>query len=317
MTGIPYEWNQESQEWRSKAPVPSEPAAMTEKTDLKPNKSDPNDKSVIPAKKKEGWVEVNEEKNTNVYVSGMPLDMTDEEFEEMMSKYGIIMKDVLSKKLKLKLYRGEDNEVKGDGRCCYLMPESVKLCLQLLDGSEYKNHKISVEKAKFELKGKYDPSKAAVIDEAKKKKLGKKKEKEALNKQRKRLLDWDERPGIKREKNEKVVVIKNLFSCDDFKKNYDLVAKIKKDLKSALEQYGEVKKVIIYENNPEGVATVSFKDIDMADHCCDYLDNRVWTNGRVITCETWDGVTNYQVEETEEDKQKRIDEWHNFLESDD
>lgn len=44
----------------------------------------------------------------------------------MMSKYGIIMKDPLSHKLKLKLYK-EDDQVKGDGRCCYLMVWSFSL----------------------------------------------------------------------------------------------------------------------------------------------------------------------------------------------
>ena len=78
--------------------------------------------SEVAKVKKEGcWVDVNEDKNTNVYVSGLPLDIEDAEFEEMMSKYGIIMKDVLTHKMKCKLYRGEDNDVKGDGRCCYLM----------------------------------------------------------------------------------------------------------------------------------------------------------------------------------------------------
>lgn len=55
----------------------------------------------------------------------------------------------------------------------------------------------------------------------------------------------------------------------------------------------------------------------MADECVDYLNNRVWKNGRVITCETWDGKTKYVVEETEEETNRRIEEWHRFLESDD
>jgi len=311
-TGIKFEWNQEDQEWQGKN-LPA-PAKVENKKDSK-NKADVS--NLLPVKKKEGWVDVDDDKNTNVYVSGLPMDVTDEEFEEMMSKYGIIMKDVLSHKLKLKLYRGEDNEVKGDGRCCYLMPESVKLCIQLLDGSDYKGHKLKVEKAKFELKGKYDPTKAGVINEAQKKKLSKKKEKQALDKQRKRLLDWDERPTVKREKHEKVVVIKGLYSVDEIKKDYDLIKKIKDDLRTALEQYGEVKKILIHENNQEGVATVSFREIEMADRCCEYMDNRVWRNGRVISCETWDGETKYEVEETEEERQKRIADWHKFLETSD
>jgi len=110
LTGVAYEWSQEEQEWKAKEK--SAAVGSSEK------KSKPEE--AVP-KKKEGWVDVNADKNTNVYVSGLPLDVTDEEFEEMMAKYGIIMKDVLTHKLKCKLYRSEDNEVKGDGRCCYLM----------------------------------------------------------------------------------------------------------------------------------------------------------------------------------------------------
>lgn len=89
---------------------------------------------------------------------------------------------------------------------------------------------------------------------------------------------------------------------------------MKDDLRASLEQYGGVKKILIHENNPEGVATISFKEIENADQCCEYLDNRIWKNGRLITCQTWDGESRYDVEESEEDKQKRIDEWHAFLE---
>ena len=105
----------------------------------------------------------------------------------------------------------------------------------MLDGSDYKGHKIKVEKAKFELKGSYDASKH-VIKEAGLKKLNKNKEKKLLEKQRQkyaliylnfyfvssffiflffRLLDWEERPDIVRQKHEKVVVIKNIFTLND------------------------------------------------------------------------------------------------------
>lgn len=39
------------------------------------------------------WFEMEDEKNHNVYVSGLPMDITVEEFVEMMSKCGIIMED--------------------------------------------------------------------------------------------------------------------------------------------------------------------------------------------------------------------------------
>lgn len=115
MTGISYEWSQEANEWKAKG-QPNTQAVQQAQAQSQPVKIEqPKEK-----KKKEGWFEIDDEKNTNVYVSGLPLDITDEEFEELMSKYGIIMKDPLTNKLKIKLYR-ENDEVKGDGRCCFLM----------------------------------------------------------------------------------------------------------------------------------------------------------------------------------------------------
>ena len=68
-----------------------------------------------------GWFELPDEKNCNVYVSGLPLDMTDEEFEQLMSKYGIISPDPNDlRKKKIRLYRDENGRVKGDGRCRFV-----------------------------------------------------------------------------------------------------------------------------------------------------------------------------------------------------
>ncbi len=40
-----------------------------------------------------GWFDIDNEHNTNIYVSNIHLDTTDEEFLELMTKCGIIMKD--------------------------------------------------------------------------------------------------------------------------------------------------------------------------------------------------------------------------------
>lgn len=65
------------------------------------------------------WFEVAKEQNTKVYVSNLPLDVTDEEFAEIMAKCGMVMKDGKGQ-LKLKLYREKTGEVKGDGLCHYI-----------------------------------------------------------------------------------------------------------------------------------------------------------------------------------------------------
>ena len=40
-----------------------------------------------------GWFDIEADKNTNVYVSNLPTNITDEDFTELMSKCGIIMED--------------------------------------------------------------------------------------------------------------------------------------------------------------------------------------------------------------------------------
>ncbi len=75
-----------------------------------------------------GWFDLPDEKNCNVYVTGLPLDITDEEFEELMSKYGIISPDPNDpRKKKIRLYRDEQGNPKGDGRCRFL-----RVCLVIL-----------------------------------------------------------------------------------------------------------------------------------------------------------------------------------------
>jgi HIV Tat-specific factor 1 len=66
------------------------------------------------------WFELPPEKNTKVYVTNLPLDTTEEEFSELMSKYGLVMKDPQTNKLKIKLYREGDGQLKGDALCHYI-----------------------------------------------------------------------------------------------------------------------------------------------------------------------------------------------------
>ena len=77
-----------------------------------------------------GWFDLPDEKNCNVYVTGLPYDITDVEFEELMSKYGIISPDPNDpRKKSIRLYRDEEGNPKGDGRCRYLRVRSLFVLL--------------------------------------------------------------------------------------------------------------------------------------------------------------------------------------------
>lgn len=59
------------------------------------------------------------------YSTGLPPDISTDEFAELMSKCGIVMRDPMTEEYKVKLYKDKEGNLKGDGLCCYL-----KVCLR-------------------------------------------------------------------------------------------------------------------------------------------------------------------------------------------
>ncbi|XP_054907443.1 HIV Tat-specific factor 1 [Poeciliopsis prolifica] len=251
-----------------------------------------------------GWFDIEEDKNTNVYVSGLPLDISTDEFVELMSKCGIVMRDPITEEYKVKLYKDKDGNLKGDGLCCYLKKESVALAVRLIDESEVRGYKLHVEAARFELKGQYDASKKKKKSKDYKKKLH----------QQQKQLDWrPEKQGELRKRHEKVVIIRNMFHPSDFEEDPLVLNEYREDLRTECEKFGEVKKVILFDRHPDGVASVAFKEPEQADACILSFNGR-WFGGRQLIALLWDGTTDYQVEETSREREERLKGWSTFLE---
>jgi len=253
------------------------------------------------------WFEVDEEQNTNVYVSNLPLDIEEQEFIDLMQKCGLIMRDPVTGNFKIKLYREPGTGyLKGDALCTYIKIESVELALSLIDGYVFKDHKIKVEKAKFQLKGQYDPKK--------KPKMRKKKDKLKLKKAQEKLFDW--RPEKKigdRAKHERVVIIKNLFDPSIFDKDVSLILEFQQDLREEAGKIGEVRKVMLYDRHPEGVAQITMGTPEEADQVVVVLNGR-WFMKRQLTAEIWDGKTKFKIAETDSEISQRLEGWDKFLE---
>ncbi|XP_069723419.1 17S U2 SnRNP complex component HTATSF1 [Phaenicophaeus curvirostris] len=272
-----------------------------------PQQTDPKQKGE-KRKLEPGWFHVEEDRNTNVYVTGLPPDITKDEFVQVMSKCGIIMRDPQTEEHKIKLYKDKEGNLKGDGLCCYLKRESVQLALRLLDEAEIRGYKLHVEVAKFQLKGEYDASKKRKKCKDYKKKLS----------QQQKQLDWrpEKKDGVTRMRHERIVIIRNMFHPKDFEEDPLVLNEIREDLRTECEKFGQVKKVLIFDRHPDGVASVSFKEATEADLCKQTLNGR-WFGGRQLSAETWDGVTDYQVEETAREREERLKVWGSFLEDPD
>lgn len=254
------------------------------------------------------WFEESPENCTKVYVSNLPEDITEDEFIEVMSKCGMILRDPHTKKMKVKLYAEPDGQLKGDGLVSYIRTESVKLAIDLLDGYDVRGRTIKVQRAQFQMRGEYNPA-------LKPKK--KKKDKEKEKKLKEKLLDWrpDKLRG-EREKHERVVILKNLFTLDTFENHVDLIIDYQNNLRAECSKCGTVKKVVIYSSEPEGVAEIRMNDPDEADLVVQMMHRRYFGT-RTITAELWDGKTRYRRNETETETSERLTKWEEFLESDD
>ncbi|XP_054164097.1 HIV Tat-specific factor 1 homolog [Oppia nitens] len=256
---------------------------------------------------KQEWFDVDDEHNTKVYVSNLPLDTTEEEFVELMKKCGYIEKDDMNQ-FKIKLYKDSNGQLKGDGLCTYLKIESIPLALSILDEYVFKDKTLHVERAKFSLKGDYNPSL-----KQKRKKKDKQKEKKKIE----RLLDWrPEKITVERPKSEKTVIIKNMFDPKEFLEEPKLILEYRSDLRDeCTEKCGSVKRVDIYDCHPEGVAAIVFNEFEGAEQCVQLMNGRFFAGRRLTACH-WDGKTRYKIEETEEEAEKRIKQWDEFLERD-
>lgn len=254
------------------------------------------------AKEKAKWFQL--QKNSSVYVSGLPLDAKEAELVRVFTKCGVIKLDDEAKP-RVKVYRDEDGTGKGDGLVTYLKPPSVDLAVQILDGTALRDgdsQLMSVSQAKFEQKG----------DFVAKKRAPKKRKKKLLVNQEEQELGWggfdDVAPALKT-----TVVLKHMFTLEEFETDAALRGQLQDDVAVEAGKFGPVEKVKVYHTNPEGVVTIKFHDQDSAEQCITVMEGRFF-GGRQISASMWDGIQQFHVKpvktaakETEEEQQARLE----------
>jgi len=77
-----------------------------------------------------------------------------------------------------------------------------------------------------------------------------------------------------------------------------------------------VEKVKIFQRNPEGVVVVIFKEHEDAAQAVIDFSGR-WFGGKQVESDFYDGWSNYEVEETEEQKNSRLKAFEEWIESQD
>lgn len=227
----------------------------------------------IQEKKKQKLQELKEEKQsrkksapqTAVYISNLPLDADLTELKQIFSKYGIIAEDLLAGKPKIKLYTDDDGKFKGDALVVYLKPESVELSIQMLNGTKLRVNggDITVQKAEFKEKTDTEAkgTKRQLTEE----------EKQTIRKRLKALNekaeDWNGDDDTINPKWLKTIVIKRAFTQEEIKEDPLVSNDIEEDMKEGCEEIGSVEKVIVFDQEEEGVVMVRFHNSDSAVKC--------------------------------------------------
>jgi len=244
--------------------------------------------------------------NTAVYVTGLPLDATVEEVHELFSKKaGVIAEEIDSGKPRIKMYQGADGSFKGDALIVFFKPQSVEMAVMLLDDAEFRFSDTGTSSGKMRVqaadssykKTTYDQEAGADGEGANKEKTEKtdraqrdRDRQKIIKKTQKlelKLADWDDdepypaKSEAKQPKQAKTVVLRHMFTLKELDDDPEALMDIKLDVREESEKLGEVTSVVLYDQEPDGVISVRFREADAAQACIKLMDGRKF-DGRVV-----------------------------------
>lgn len=225
--------------------------------------------------------------NPNCYVSGLPVDVTEDELITLFTRSGVIKIDPLTGKPKVKLYRDATSNIsKGDALVTFARPESVELAVKFLNEHEIRPQTtICVQQAQFEEKQQETLTKDELINKAAAKKNERKRYAAAKTEVGMRM-DWGDGEAVtaraKKCKPKKVIVLRGMFGEDEARTwssgDYDSLIE---EIREECTKFGQVHKVVPIHRHPEGIVCIKFKDQTSCEACLQVMNGRKF-DGRTV-----------------------------------
>ncbi|KAK9371126.1 hypothetical protein V1509DRAFT_606932 [Lipomyces kononenkoae] len=284
-----------------------------------------------------------QKKNTAVYITNLPRDITFEELESVISRYGLIAEDISTGKKRIKIYTDDNGTPKGDALVVFFRAESVALAVDMLDESKIRidGKKTSIDGKEVEIENPVIRVQPADMDYKVEKEAQPIQQRTAREKREilksvqrlnNKLTDWDDddvdQQYTTNKRWNKIVILKHVFSLQELEEDVTAALDIKQDIREGCEEIGPVSNVVLYDLEPDGVMSIKFRHEDDALECVRKMDSRYFS-GRQLEASIYDGRVRYKKsgkkhgdedDNVEEERLARFGEWleeHDEAEDDD
>ncbi|KAG6324646.1 hypothetical protein E4U22_000458 [Claviceps purpurea] len=249
--------------------------------------------------------------NTAVYVTGLPTDATVSEVHDLFSrKAGVIAEEIDSGAPRIKLYTDDAGNFQGDALVVFFKPQSVEMAIMLLDDTTFRysstgmrQGRIRVQAADMSYKkvqyntdgtsasaaggsaaapgGNKEHDKRPQRNDRDRQKIIKKTQKLDA-----KLADWDDDDpypavGQTSSKKDKTVILRHMFTLQELREDPAALLEIKEDIRDECAKLGTVTSVVLYDEEPDGIVSVRFKDAESAVACIQLMHGRSF-DGRVV-----------------------------------
>lgn len=232
----------------------------------------------------------------------------------------MIAEEIDSGAPRIKMYNDADGNFKGDALVVFFKPQSVQMAIMLLDDTDFRftasgnrEGRISVQEADSSYKKtQYETKDAASGENANgansnnrrppnhndRQKIIKKTQKLDA-----KLADWDdddpqEVPSAN--KRDKMVVLQHMFTLQELEEDPAALLEIKEDIRDECSKLGAVTSVVLYDEEPDGIVTVKFKDSESAMACINLMHGRSF-DGRTVQAYLTTGKDKFKKSKSNDD----------------